>query len=210
MVPCAITYESATIVAPRAGRGMDIRLVVQAQSGDEEAFATLTDAIVDRFHGVARNILRDPGLAEDAVQGALVRVWRDLPTLRDLGSQRFEAWSYRLLVNACYAEARRMRRWMPSVLASPVIEPADADAIGPTVDRDQLERGFRRLSVDHRAVVVLHHYLELPLDRIAAVLGVPEGTVRSRLHRAMQGLRAALEADARPQPGITAPTEAER
>lgn len=187
---------------------MDIRLVVQAQSGDEEAFATLTDAIVDRFHGVARNILRDPGLAEDAVQGALVRIWRDLPTLRD--PERFEAWSYRLLVNACHGEARRMRRWMPSVLASPVMEPVAADAIGPTVDRDQLERGFRRLSVDHRAVVVLHHYLELPLDRIAAVLGVPEGTVRSRLHRAMQGLRAALEADARPHPGITAPTEAER
>jgi RNA polymerase sigma-70 factor, ECF subfamily len=187
---------------------MNIRLVVQAQSGDEEAFATLTDAIADRFHAVARNILRDPGLAEDAVQGALVRVWRDLPTLRD--PERFEAWSYRLLVNACYGEARRMRRWMPSVLANPVVEPVTVDPAGPVADRDQLERGFRRLSVDHRVVVVLHHYLELPLDRVAEVLGLPEGTVRSRLHRAMQGLRAALEADARLLPGITAPSEVER
>jgi RNA polymerase sigma-70 factor (ECF subfamily) len=70
--------------------------------------------------------------------------------------------------------------------------------LSSVVDRDQLERGFRRLSIDHRTVVVLHHYLDLPLDGIADVLGVPIGTVRSRLHHAMRGLRAALEADARP------------
>ena len=99
---------------------------------------------------------------------------------------------------------------MPSILASAVVEPITVDPAGSVADRDQLGRGFRRLSVDHRAVIVLHHYLELPLDRVAEVLGLPEGTVRSRLHRAMQGLRAALEADARPLPGITAPSEVER
>src|SRR6187455_3275196 len=121
---------------------MDIRSVVRAQAGDEEAFATLTDAILDRFHAVARNILRDPGLAEDAVQSALVNVWRDLPRLRD--PERFEAWSYRLLLNACYGEARRVRRWLPNVLASPVVEPLATDAVSSVADRDQLERGFRR------------------------------------------------------------------
>ena len=73
-----------------------------------------------------------------------------------------------------------------------------ADGTSTVVDRDQLERGFRRLSIDHRAVVVLHHYLDLPLDEVAETLGVPVGTVRSRLLHAMRGLRAALEADARP------------
>ncbi len=73
-----------------------------------------------------------------------------------------------------------------------------ADASSLIADRDQLERGFRRLSINHRAVVVLHHYLDLPVDRVAAILQVPPGTVRSRLHHAMGALRAALDADARP------------
>jgi RNA polymerase sigma-70 factor (ECF subfamily) len=80
----------------------------------------------------------------------------------------------------------------------PTDEPIATDPLGSVIDRDQLERGFRRLSIDHRAVVVLHHYLDLPLPEVAEALGVPEGTVRSRLHNAMRGLRAALDADARP------------
>ena len=85
----------------------------------------------------------------------------------------------------------------PNVRLLSVGEPADDDPTGEIHDRDQLERGFRRLSIDHRAVVVLHHYLDLPLDQVAEALGVPEGTVRSRLHYAMRGLRAALDADKR-------------
>ena len=123
-------------------------------------------------------------------------IWRDLPQLRD--PARFDAWSYRLLVRACYAEASRSRRWSPNIHLLPVEEPAAPEGLSSVADRDQLERGFRRLSIDHRAVVVLHHYLDLPLDEVAEVLGVPLGTVRSRLHHAMRGLRAALEADARP------------
>ena len=175
---------------------MDTTLVVRAQHGDEEAFASLAVAIGDRLHAVAHRILRDIDLAEDATQQALLATWRNLPQLRD--PARFEAWSYRLLVNACYAEARRTRHWPPNIRLLPADEPESADGLSSVVDRDQLERGFRRLSIDHRAVVVLHHYLDLPLDEVADVLGVPVGTVRSRLHHAMRGLRAALEADARP------------
>jgi RNA polymerase sigma-70 factor (ECF subfamily) len=175
---------------------MDTDLVVRAQKGDEGAFASLAVAVGDRLHAVAHRILRDIDLAEDATQQALLNVWRDLPQLRD--PARFEAWSYRLLVRACYAEARRTRRWTPSLRLLPADEPTAADALGSVIDRDQLERGFRRLSIDHRAVVVLHHYLDLPLSDVASALGVPEGTVRSRLHYAMRGLRAALDADARP------------
>jgi RNA polymerase sigma-70 factor, ECF subfamily len=175
---------------------MDTDLVVRAQNGDEEAFASLAVAAGDRLHAVAHRILRDIDLAEDATQQALLAVWRDLPQLRD--PARFDAWSYRLLVRACYSEARRTRRWAPNLRLLPVDVASATDDSDMVVDRDQLERGFRRLSVEHRAVVVLHHYLDMPLEEVAETLGVPVGTVRSRLHHAMRGLRAALDADARP------------
>ncbi len=175
---------------------MDTDLVIRAQNGDEEAFASLAVAAGDRLHAVAHRILRDIDLAEDATQQALLNVWRDLPQLRD--PARFDAWSYRLLVRACYSEARRTHRWAPNLRLLPVDEAATTDDSNLVVDRDQLERGFRRLSIDHRAVVVLHQYLDLPLDRVADILGIPVGTAHSRLHHAMRGLRAALEADARP------------
>jgi RNA polymerase sigma-70 factor, ECF subfamily len=174
---------------------VDAELIGRAQRGDEEAFASLAVAVGDRLHAVSHRILRDLDLAEDATQQALLTIWRDLPNLRD--PARFDAWSYRLLVRACYAEARRTRHWTPDLHILPT-EASTGEGLSSVVDRDQLERGFRRLSIDHRAVVVLHHYLDLPLEEVADVLGVPLGTVRSRLHRAMQGLRAALDADARP------------
>ena len=175
---------------------MDTDLVMRAQRGDEEAFASLAVAAGDRLHAVAHRILRDTDLAEDATQQALLTIWRDLPQLRD--PARFDAWSYRLLVRACYAEGRRTRKWAPNLRLLPADGPQSANALSSVVDRDQLERGFRRLSIDHRTVVVLHHYLDMPLEAVAETLGVPLGTVRSRLLHAMRGLRAALDADARP------------
>ena len=175
---------------------MDTDLVIRAQKGDEEAFASLAVVYGDRLHAVAHRILRNIDSAEDATQQALLAIWRDLPQLRD--PARFEAWSYRLLIRACYAEGRRARQWTPSLRLLPTDEPAGADSTSSIHDRDQLERGFRRLSLEHRSVVVLHHYLDLPLDRVAEICGVPVGTVRSRLHHAMRGLRAALDADLRP------------
>jgi RNA polymerase sigma factor (sigma-70 family) len=174
---------------------METDLVLRAQRGDKGAYALVASEIADRFLAVARRILRDTNLAEDATQQALLAIWQDIPTLRD--PARFEAWSYRLLVRACYAEARRERRWAPNLRLIPIDEPVGDDGLSSVVDRDQLERGFRHLSLDHRTVVVLHHYLDLPLDRIAEVLGIPTGTAHSRLHHAMRALRSALEADAR-------------
>ena len=175
---------------------MDTELVARAQHGDKGAYALIATEIADRFLAVARRILRDLDLAEDATQGALLAIWLDLPQLRD--PARFDAWSYRLLVRACYAEGRKVRRWAPNLRLLPVDEPVAADGLHSVVDRDQLERDFRRLSIDHRAVIVLHHYLDLPLDRVAEVLGIPTGTAHSRLHHAMRGLRAALDADRQP------------
>jgi RNA polymerase sigma-70 factor (ECF subfamily) len=176
---------------------MDTGLVEQARRGDQEAFGMLAVSLGDRLFAVANRILRDDEVAADATQQALVSIWRDLPQLRDLA--RFDAWSYRLLVRACYAERRKERRWSPPLrLLPPSIESdAGSDGIALVIDRDQMERAARRLSIDHRAVVVLRYYLDLSLTEISELLDIPVGTVRSRLRYAMQGLRAAIEADAR-------------
>jgi RNA polymerase sigma-70 factor (ECF subfamily) len=175
---------------------MDADLVIRAQHGDRDAYGLLAAGFADRLLAVARRILRDLEAAEDATQEALVEIWRDLPQLRD--PTRFDAWSYRVLVRACYTEGRRERRWAPNLRLLPDPPIQTDDDLGSIVDRDELERGFRRLSIDHRAVVVLHHYADLPLDRVAEVLGIPVGTAHSRFHHAMRALRAALDADARP------------
>jgi RNA polymerase sigma-70 factor (ECF subfamily) len=174
---------------------MDTDLVVRAQRGDMAAYAMVAGEIADRFLAVARRILRDRDLAEDATQQALLTIWQDLPQLRD--PVRFEAWSYRLLVRACYAEGRRERRWAPNLRLLPIEDSTIDDGLAKVADRDQLERGFRLISIDHRAVVVLHHYLDKPLDEVARILEIPVGTAHSRLHHAMRALRAALDADAR-------------
>jgi RNA polymerase sigma-70 factor (ECF subfamily) len=170
-------------------------LVVRAQDGDRDAFAALVDLTSDRLYALAARILRDHDLAEDALQGALINAWRQLPTLRD--PDRFDAWVRKVLVHACYAEARRRRSWAANVRVLPVDGPAGPDEILSVDDRDALERAFRRLSVEHRAVFVLHHHQGLPLVEIADTLGIPAGTARSRLHHATRALRAAVEADAR-------------
>src|SRR5215218_7672860 len=178
------------------GSGMDVDLVVRAQGGDKGAYALVAAAIADRFLSVARRILRDRDLAEDATQQALLAIWQDLPRLND--PARFEAWSYRILVHACYAEGRRERRWAPNLRVLRTDDSRADDGLIAVVDRDELERGFRRLTIDQRAVVVLYHYLDKPLDEIARILAIPVGTAHSRLHHAMRGMRAALDADARP------------
>ena len=173
---------------------MDTDLVVLAQHGDKGAFGLIAAGIADRFLAVSRRILRDVDLAEDATQQALLAIWQDLPGLRD--PARFDAWSYKVLVRACYTEGRKARRWAPNLMLLDDVLAAD-DTLSSVVDREQLERGFRRLSLDHRAVVVLYHYLDMPLDGIAETLDIPLGTAHSRLHHAMRGLRAALDADTR-------------
>jgi RNA polymerase sigma-70 factor (ECF subfamily) len=175
---------------------VDVELVTRAQRGDRAAFGLLAADIATRFLAVSRRILRDLDLAEDAVQQTLVAIWRELPQLRD--PARFDAWSYRLLVRACYAEGRRARRWSPNLRILPADEPNDSGGLETIVHHDQLETAIRRLSVDHRAVLVLHHYADIPLDRVAQILEIPVGTVYSRLHHAMRAMRAALDADARP------------
>jgi len=175
---------------------MQSDLVRRAQRGDHEAFDALAGDAYDRLFTLAHRILRDPERAKDAVQECLVRAWRDVRGLRDV--DRFDAWLHRLLVNACYDEARRRRARAFEVHLLPIERAAPGRPFDDLADRDELERGFRRLPVEQRVVLVLHHYLGLRLPEIADILGVPEGTVRSRLHYASGAMRAVLEADARP------------
>jgi RNA polymerase sigma-70 factor, ECF subfamily len=171
-------------------------VVERAMRGDREAFGVLVVHTSDRMYAIATRILRDSELAEDALQGALLTAWRQLPTLRD--PDRFDAWVRRLLVHACYAEARRQRSWAANVRVLPVDGPAAPDMLVSVADRDALDRAFRRLTIEQRAVFVLHHHVGLQLVEIAETLGVPAGTARSRLHYATRALRAAVEADAAP------------
>jgi RNA polymerase sigma-70 factor, ECF subfamily len=170
-------------------------LVERARKGDHDAFAVLAGATVARLYAAARLILRDPDRAEDAVQEALVRCWRDLPTLRDV--DRFDAWLHRIFLNTCYAELRSAKRRRSEVEIAEIHHPAVSDSQSATADRDQIERGIRRLDPDQRTVIVLHHYLGLSLPDAAAAMGIPLGTAKSRLHRATQALRATLDSDAR-------------
>jgi RNA polymerase sigma-70 factor (ECF subfamily) len=167
-------------------------LVERAQRGDHEAFDALATAAYHRLYAIARRILRDGYAAEDAVQDALVRAWRDLPGLRD--PARFDAWLHRLLVNACRDQVRHDRRRLVRLPPIDIETAAPGDDLATLADRDEIERGFLQLSVDHRAVLVLTHYLGLTGPEIAAILGVPTGTVHSRLHYAARAMREALAA----------------
>ena len=185
------------MVAVTLGWPMKRDLVVRSQGGDVDAFAALTAGETNRLYAAARLILRDGELAADAVQDALLQAWLDLRGLRD--PDRFDAWLRRLLVRACYRAAKRQRtREVGELTLAVTAESGSPDSQRVIAIHDQLDRGFRRLTPEQRAVIVLHHYLGLSLLESAEVLGIPLGTMQSRLSRATQVMRAALEADDRP------------
>jgi RNA polymerase sigma-70 factor (ECF subfamily) len=180
---------------------MTAELVIRAQSGDHAAFSALATASVSRLHRMARLILRDEELAGDAVQEALLNAWLDIRAVRD--PARFDAWLHRLLVRACYVEAERHRRRRIVDLGPQLLSvPDPGDNQHDVATRDQVERGFRQLTPEHRAALVVRHYLALPDEEAAAMLGIAPGTFKSRLHRAKAALRAAIEADERRPQGV--------
>lgn len=173
---------------------MQAELVDRARRGDREAFGVLAAGAVDRLYAIARLALRDTELAQDATQEALVRAWRDLPTLRDV--ERFDAWLYRLIVRSCADIGRHRRRWRAEVSIVP-IEPAEPDGTAALADRDLIERGLRRLTVAQQTILVLTFYVGLTPSEAADALEIPVGTAKSRLHYAIEALRVAIAADER-------------
>lgn len=174
---------------------MDRELVVRAQRGDDMAFAKIAASAYVRLHALAFGVLRDPELADDATQQAMLAAWRNLPRLRD--PERFDAWVYRLTVNACHAERRRAGRWLPQLTDETKPDPAASAAFGSVADRELLDSAFRTLPLEQRAVLTLHHLVGLSLAEVARVLEIPEGTARSRLHRGLRAMRASIDAEDR-------------
>jgi RNA polymerase sigma-70 factor (ECF subfamily) len=174
-------------------------LVERAREGDRVAFTALLDAALGRLDGAARLIVRDPELARDAVQDACLRAWRDLPGLRD--PDRFDGWLHRLTVNACLDQLRRRRRRPIEVDIEPLDVPAPRDPTGDLADRLALDAALARLSPDHRAIVVMHFFLGMPLPEVAASLGIPGGTAKSRLHYALAAMRVHVAGDDSAAPG---------
>jgi RNA polymerase sigma-70 factor (ECF subfamily) len=173
---------------------VDQRLLVErAKQGDHDAFAQLVDASVVRLDAAARLILRDAELARDAVQEGYIRAWRHLPGLRD--PERFDAWLHRLVVHSCIDVARRRRRRPIEVELTPVDGPAIHDVASMVADRELLDSVLRKLDPEWRAVIVMHYFLGIPLQEVAATLGVPLGTVKSRLHRSLSAMRIAITID---------------
>jgi RNA polymerase sigma-70 factor (ECF subfamily) len=174
--------------------------VERAREGDRDAFAELARAAATRLDAAARLILRDRELARDAVQEALIRAWRDLPGLRDPDS--FDGWLHRLLVHASIDEVRRRKRRVIEVRTEPIEARAPTDDYRLFDDRDALDRALGELRPEHRALVVLHYYLGMPLPEAAASLGISLGAAKSRLHRAVVSLRVAFGADADGEPEL--------
>lgn len=166
----------------------------RAMRGDHAAFAELIGARIGRLYGAAALMTGDPMTAEDAVQAGLILAWRDLPRLRE--PARFDAWVRRIVINACRDDLRRRRRH-PSTPLTDAFDRSVPDAFHATAARDEIQRGLARVTDDQRAILTLRFYLDLPLDEIASVLSIPLGTVKSRLSRATDALRAELDANAR-------------
>jgi RNA polymerase sigma-70 factor (ECF subfamily) len=163
------------------------RLFDQASQGDHEAFGALVGGHLARLDAAARLILRDPELARDAVQEATLRAWKNLRGLRD--PDRLGAWLRRLTVNACLDMARKRRDKTFEVELTPLHDPAVPDPMSRVADTLYIERMLAAVDPAQRAVVVLHYYLDLTLPETAAALGIPVGTAKSRLNRALEAMR---------------------
>jgi len=165
-------------------------LVERARAGDHDAFTALVDATIARLDTIARLVLRDRELARDAVQEALIQAWRDLPGLRD--PNRFDAWLHRLTMRTCLDLVRRRKRRAIEVELDVLDMSGSADPSPAIADRELLDEALGRLDPDHRAVVVLHYLLGLPVPEVALVLGIPTGTAKSRLHYSLATMRSVV------------------
>ena len=174
---------------------------MSAQAGERESFDRLATAMYDRLYAVAFRILRDSYAAEEAVQESLIRGWRQLRSLRD--PTRFEAWMHRLLINSCHDQGRRARRFAVEIGDVSFDRSDPTDDFASVVNIDELERGFLHLPIEHRAVLVLTHYVGMSAPEVSQVLGIPVGTVYLRIHYGVRAMRVALS-----KPPVKAPRRA--
>jgi len=162
--------------------------VQRAMAGDHEAFSRLAERSMGKLYRSAILILRNRDEAEEAVQEAIIRAWRWLPTLRD--PQKFDGWLYRLLVHACQDEVRKRDRALRHFDSGHIER--GRDQLAAILDNEELDEPLSRLTPDQRAVLVLVYYLGFSLRDAAPVLGIRVGTLKSRLHRSLRALQSDL------------------
>jgi RNA polymerase sigma factor (sigma-70 family) len=182
------------VIVSTSSEGIELangRTASEREQDRAAAFGRLADRHLDGAYRLARAILRDPVEAQDATHDAYVQAWRKWSTLRD--PSRFESWFDRILVNICRNRLQRTARWQTTDISEEVAIAA-GDPFGQAHDRDVLGNAILALSPDHRLVVALRYYRDLPIDEIATRLGIPAGTVQSRLHYALARLHAAIDA----------------
>lgn len=172
-----------------APRTAPLTLVEAAKHGDEFAFEHLLEPLLDQAYRLANGLLHDHHAAEDAVQEAALKAWRKLPQLRPEGEMR--PWFFAIVANECRSTKRS--RWS-SVIRSLLPEPAAAPKDDAIVEGIELRRALRAMDQDKRLVLILHWYLDLPVDEIAAVVGLSLRGTETRLLRATNELRKRMEA----------------
>jgi RNA polymerase sigma-70 factor (ECF subfamily) len=195
---------AVSAIGPAKAAGTDDALVRLAQHGDTSAFDLLAAARLEHAYRLALAILRSEPDARDAVQEAFVGAWRQLPSLRE--PARFDAWLDRIVVNSCRMALRHRRVVRlreidvedPEVIAGHAngreSRPGPADGVA---DADLMRRAILRLDAEKRAILVLHHVEERSVAEIAAVIGIPAGTVKWRLHVARAALQRAYREEVR-------------
>jgi RNA polymerase sigma-70 factor (ECF subfamily) len=180
------------------GGSVEPQLIEAARRGDREAFDAIVRTRLDTVYRTAFTILGHAADAQDATQETFVAAWRNLPGLRD--TNRFDAWLGRITINACKMALRRRGTVREISIDLPDAQQPATGGAGPAAEAAEAEvfdRAFARLSVDDRAILVLHHHQELGIAEIADRLAVPNGTVKSRLHRARHALQRALDRENR-------------
>jgi RNA polymerase sigma-70 factor (ECF subfamily) len=176
------------------GPAIDRSVVDRARTGDLDAFELIVHARMDAVYRLTVAILGDEADARDAAQETFVAAWRELPGLRD--TERFDAWLQRVAVNTSRMSLRsRGRRRVREIPSSQVEALADRASPDSRTDASILDAGLRRLSVDQRAILVLHHLEGRPLAELAEILQIPVGTAKSRLFAARRALETALRAE---------------
>ena len=157
-----------------------------------EVFEALSDRALDASYRMASVVLRDEVEAQDVVHDAVLAAWRKFGTLNDI--DRFDAWFGRIVLNLCRDRLRaRGRSRIREIALGGLMETHRRDDMARVAERDAIGQAFRKLDPDLQLVVALRYYRDLPLERIADLLGIPLGTVKSRLNRGMERLRAELD-----------------
>lgn len=190
-----------TATATATASSIETALVARAQRGDQAAFEALVEPRIDRLLRLADSIVSNDADASDAVQETCLQAWRQISRLRD--ADRFEAWLWQIAINACRSALRTRRRVILREVAVETMPigfdlPAPGRGVGDDLSAiDVVQRAFRRLDADKRAILVLHHVEERSIAEIGALLGIPEGTAKWRLFAARQALERALEVERR-------------